>query len=369
MRILFLNWRDIKNPQAGGAEVVTHELAKALAERGDRVDFFAASFPGAPGHEKIDGIDIYRGGSRYTVPGHAYRFYKNNKPFDLVIDQCNTNQFFTFFYVPKKQRLFFIHQLTRQIWFYQLAFPLNLIGYLFEPIFIFLHRKSLTITVSRSTKQGLIDMGLNPKNVFIIPEGLDSQPLNDLPPLSDKNPNLSLIYVGRLVRYKRVHEAIKVMALLKSRYPKIHLDIVGNGEKKYLAELKKLVSNLGLQENIKFLGRVSREQRNGLMARAWFILVTSVLEGWGLIVTEANAFGTPAGVYNVGGLRDSVIKDQTGLIVENKRPDLLAEAIWSTWQSHEKYSRLRQAGWEWSRTLTFENMRQAFLKIIDRHYK
>lgn len=369
MRILFLNWRDIKNPQAGGAEVVTHELAKALAERGDRVDFFAASFPGAPGHEKIDGIDIYRGGSRYTVPGHAYRFYKNNKPFDLVIDECNTNQFFTSLYVSRKQRLFLIHQLTRQIWFYQLFFPLSLIGYFLEPLFIWLHRRSLTVTISQSTKNDLIRFGLSPQRIFIIPMGLDTAPATELPALSEKSNFLHLIYVGRLVKYKRVHEAIQATAFLKKYDPRVRLDIIGSAQRGYIDYLHQLVKDLGVSEQVHFLGRIPKDQRNRYMTRASFIIVTSVLEGWGLIVTEANAFGTPACVYDVGGLKDSVKNDRTGLVVENRNARQLAQTIWTTWKNEEKYQRLRQAGWEWSRTLTFENMRQAFLKIIDRHYK
>ena len=369
MKVLFLNWRDIKNPQAGVAEVVTHELAKALVERGDQVDFFAASFPGALDHERIDGISVFRGGGRYLVPWHAYKFYQRSKPYDLVIDECNTNQFFTFLYIPRRKRLFFIHQLTRLIWFYQLVFPLSLIGYLLEPILIFSHRKSLAVTVSKSTMSGLIKFGMKKENIHIIPEGLDSKPLEYLPPLSQKKGTLSLVYVGRLVKYKRVHEAIRAVEVLKKKYPQIKLDIIGNGQAGYVDYLKNLVSEFHLEKNVNFLGRLSRERRNTLMSQAWCILVTSVLEGWGLIVTEANAVGTPACVYDVGGLRDSVKHNQTGLVVPDQRPELLASAVWSLWRNPGKYQQLRQSAWQWSKVMTFAKMRQAFLHIIDKNYK
>lgn len=368
MKVLFLNWRDIKNPQAGGAEVVTHELAKALVERGDQVDFFAASFPGAPARQKIDGINIYRGGNRYNIPWHAYRFYRRSKSYDLVIDECNTNQFFTPFYISRDHRLFLIHQLTRRIWFYQLPFPLSLIGYLFEPLFIWFHRHSLTVTISQSTKNDLIRFGLSPQRIFIIPMGLDTKPLEKLPPLDTKSDFLHLIYVGRLVRYKRVHEAIKAVALLKKIDPRVRLDIVGSAQQGYIDYLHQLVDDLGVSAQVKFWGRIPKEQRNDFMTKAHFILVTSVLEGWGLIVTEANAFGTPACVYDVGGLRDSVKNNETGLVVEDNNARKLAQAIWSTWKNLEKYQRLRQAGWKWSRTLTFDKMKQSFLNIIDRNF-
>ena len=51
MRVLFLSWRDPRNPRAGGAELYTHEVARRLVARGDSVEWFVASFPGAAPHD------------------------------------------------------------------------------------------------------------------------------------------------------------------------------------------------------------------------------------------------------------------------------------------------------------------------------
>ena len=58
MNILLLNWRDPKNPKAGGAEIVTLEHAKAWARGGFHVLWLASSFKNAPKDETLDGIDI-----------------------------------------------------------------------------------------------------------------------------------------------------------------------------------------------------------------------------------------------------------------------------------------------------------------------
>ena len=46
MDVLWFNWRDIKNPEAGGAEIYTHEIAKRLAEKGHSVTVFTSEFKG-----------------------------------------------------------------------------------------------------------------------------------------------------------------------------------------------------------------------------------------------------------------------------------------------------------------------------------
>ena len=67
MRILWFNWRDILNPEAGGAEVYTHEIMKRLAKRGHEMTLFTSRFKGCQLNENIDGVDIIREGNKYRV--------------------------------------------------------------------------------------------------------------------------------------------------------------------------------------------------------------------------------------------------------------------------------------------------------------
>lgn len=368
MKVLFLNWRDLKNPQSGGAEIITHELAKALVETKHDVYFFTAKFEGCKNFEKIDGIKIFRSGSKFTVPWHAYKFYRAKKYFDLVIDECNTNQFFTPLYVPKKKRIFYINQLTRKIWFYQLAFPLNVLGYLLEPLFLFLQRQSYTITISKSTKEHLVKFGFNPKKISVIPVGIDFKPDVALLPLDNKKKGLSLIFVGRLVEYKRVHDVIKVVYFITKALPKLRvtLEIVGKGEKKYVTKLRRITTELGLSKRIRFYGHISFHERNKMMRQSFLILATSLLEGWGLIVSEANALGTPACVYNVGGLRDSTKHNFTGIVTEKNTPKELAKEIIRLYNDKQLYMSLRYNAWKFSKTLTFDKMKLKFLEIANK---
>ncbi len=178
MRLLWFTWKDIKHPLAGGAEVVNHELAKRLVKNGHRVTFIVASFKKAPHEEKIDGYKVIRVGSRWTVYWKAYKYYKKNLrgKFDVVIDEVNTIPFFAKFYV-KEKNILFIHQLAREIWFYQMVFPLSLIGYVLEPLYLKRLKDKKVITISESTKKDLVKVGFKPQNIFIISEGIEMEPV------------------------------------------------------------------------------------------------------------------------------------------------------------------------------------------------
>ncbi|MGH7757164.1 MAG: glycosyltransferase, partial [Vulcanimicrobiaceae bacterium] len=66
LRILFLNWRDPKHPQAGGAERYLHEVGKCLVARGHRVEWLTAGFPGCTHRDSIDGMGVTRVGNRVS---------------------------------------------------------------------------------------------------------------------------------------------------------------------------------------------------------------------------------------------------------------------------------------------------------------
>jgi glycosyltransferase involved in cell wall biosynthesis len=364
MKILILNWRDRKNPKAGGAEVVTEEMASRWVAWGHEVTLFTAAFPGALPEEVINGVQIIRRGGQATVHWQAFRHYRKHwrGHFDVVIDEINTIPFLTPLYVKNGEKNFsYFNQLCREIWFYEAPVPkfLAIFGYLAEPLYLRPYRKIPSIVISESTKADLIELKI--PNVSVFPMATDIVPVQHL----EASPEQArLIFVGRQVPSKRVHDIIKAVALVKSIYPQVKLDIVGAGEAKYVSQLKQMVATLALSEQVTFRGRVSQDQKRTLMQQANAILVTSVREGWGLIVTEANALGTPGIVYNVPGLRDSVRDNQTGLITKANTPEALAATICEFLANPAKAARLREAGWKWSQELNWEQTALVALQYI-----
>jgi glycosyltransferase involved in cell wall biosynthesis len=89
------------------------------------------------------------------------------------------------------------------------------------------------------------------------------------------------------------------------------------------------------------------------MSEATALLMASAREGWGLVVTECNACGTPAVVYDVPGLRDSVRHMETGLVVRSS-PHSMADGMLRLTRDPELFERLRLEAQSWSRTFTYE---------------
>ena len=103
MRMLILNWRDIKNPAGGGAEILTYELAKGWVVAGNDVIWFTASFNGGVTQEKVDGIKIVRKGRWWSVHALAFFYYlQNHQNIDVVIDEVHWFPFFSAIYAKKK---------------------------------------------------------------------------------------------------------------------------------------------------------------------------------------------------------------------------------------------------------------------------
>lgn len=71
MRVLWFSWRDIKHPEAGGAEVFTYEVMQRLIKQGYSFTLFTSGYRDAQSDDNINGIDVIRGGGKYTVYSKA----------------------------------------------------------------------------------------------------------------------------------------------------------------------------------------------------------------------------------------------------------------------------------------------------------
>jgi glycosyltransferase involved in cell wall biosynthesis len=233
MKILWLSWKDRKNSLAGGAEVVNEELAKRLVKDGHEVIFLVGGFKDALREEIVSGCKIIRLGGRFSVYWHVFKYYKKNLIgwADLVIDEINTIPFFAKFYVKEKNILFF-HQLCRQIWFYEMFFPLNLIGYILEPIYLWLLSDRQVITVSESTKKDLMRFGFKEKNITIISEGIEITPVEDLAKI-EKFDQPTILSLGTIRSMKRTDHIVKAFEIVKEKLPNLQLVIAGEMEGRY----------------------------------------------------------------------------------------------------------------------------------------
>lgn len=373
MKILWLTWKDMRHPQAGGAEVVNEELAKRLVKDGHEVIFLTAMFPGAAREEVRDavpagrqGFSIVRVGGRFSVYWEAYQHYKQHLALwpDLVVDEMNTIPFFAKFYA-KQKNILFVHQLCREIWFYQMPFPLSLIGYLVEPLYLWLLNDRETVTVSESTKKDLMRFGFKAEKIHVISEGIELEPVATLAG-AEKYPEPTILAHGAVRPMKRTLHILRAFNTIKLSSPTARLIISGDIAGAYGARVLRAVAASPFKKDIEVKGRISDDEKFELLGFCHLLLATSVKEGWGIVVTEANSRGTPAIVYDVDGLRDSVKNGETGIVCAKNTPECLAENILKL-LGDVAYEKLRRNAWEWSKEITFDNAYRQFSEILNKY--
>ncbi len=366
MKILWFTWKDKKHPLAGGAETINEAICERLVLAGHEVTLVVGSFLGAPKDEMVRGYRVIRLGSRYTVYIQAYLYYKKNLQgwADVVIDEVNTMPFFCKLYVREKNILF-IHQLCREIWFYQMIFPFSLLGYIFEPVYLRLLKNQVVFTISQSTKSELIRFGFSAQKIHILSEGIEISPLEQLSESVDKFQPITLLSLGSLRPMKRTLHIVKAFEFVRARGYVIQLKITGDATSRYGKKVFKYCQSSAYKNEIIFLGRVTTEQKIELLRNSTLLCVTSLKEGWGLVVTEANSQGTPAVVYNVDGLRDSVQDSVTGWTCKSNTPQNLADQIVKAISDRNQYIQIRKSAYNWSVQITFEKSFQDFLYALE----
>lgn len=363
MHILILNWRDPKNPLSGGAELVTLAHAKAWVKHGHRVTWFTSNFTGAKRREVIDGVEIVRYGTYYFVHLLAPFFYFFGKrSFDVVIDEIHGIPFFTPLYV-RKPKIAFIHEVAGKIWDSMYPFPINLAGKLSEKIMFIVYRNTQFWTDSGSTAAELMQGGIKPDKCKVIPCPISNAPVRTLP---TKDPGPVILCVNRLVKMKGIEDTLDAFALVLKNKPTARLWIIGFGELKYLADLKKKAREKHIDKQLTWWGRVDEKTKLDFMRRAKILFHTSVKEGWGLVVLEAASQGTPSVVYNVPGLRDTVKNDKTGFIADKNTPQSLAASALKLLEDENKYKKLQTEGLSWCISFQWESVKEQSLELLRR---
>jgi glycosyltransferase involved in cell wall biosynthesis len=122
-------------------------------------------------------------------------------------------------------------------------------------------------------------------------------------------------------------------------------------------------------KDVTFYGYISNEKKCELLSRAHIILVPAVREGWGLVVTEANAMGTPAIGYDVHGLRDSIKHGETGITIKERSPAAMAQEAISLLRDCDRLSKYSTNALEFSKQFSWDKTVDLFEKIIDNRSK
>ncbi|HET7039528.1 MAG TPA: glycosyltransferase family 4 protein [Gemmatimonadales bacterium] len=348
-----MNWLDLENPQAGGAEIHFFEIFGRLAEGGHAVTLVASGWPGAVPDARIRGIEVRRVGGRHSFALRArpaVRRLLRERTWDVVVEDVNKLPL----YLPRLTRLplyVIVPHLFGGTAFREVAWPMAATVWLAERGVPWAYRRAAFHAISESTRDDLVARGVAPGRIRVIYPGVDTTWFHPDPAVP-RATTPAFLYVGRLKRYKGVDTAIRALARVRGEGVEARLDIAGQGDDR--SRLEALAEGLGLRESVRFLGYVSEEEKRRLLRRAWATVFPSPKEGWGITNAEAAACGTPAVAADSPGLRESVRHGETGLLVPYDDVAALAAALRRLAADPGLVVRLGAAGPAFAATLSWD---------------
>jgi glycosyltransferase involved in cell wall biosynthesis len=316
------------------------------------VTLLASGWDGAAPRAEIDGIDVHRAGGRHTfsvaAPLH-FRRHLRGENYDLVIEDLNKVPLFAPQWVDRPVVLL-VHHLFGRTAFEEASVPVAAATWLLERPLARMYRGIPVQAVSHSTADDLVARGMQRDRIAVITNGVDLD-LYRPDPMVARFAEPTILYLGRLKRYKRVDLVIRAMHRLRAKGVTAKLIIAGTGDD--APRLRALIEELDLADVVQMAGFVSQERKLELFRRTWVHAFTSPKEGWGISNLEAAACGTPTVASDSPGLRESVVHGRTGYLVPHADVDAIAARLGEVLKDPELRDRLgRQArdfaeGYSW----------------------
>lgn len=344
MRILMLT-TSFPQKKEDFAGIFVYELAKGLVRLGYDINVICPSSTETKGFEVMDGIKVYR--FNYVIPRILQKVAYGDGIFhnlrkDLLA-RLELPLFFFFFLIKaivlcnKGCNLLHVHFLFSGLIgifvakIYKIRIVLTThgsdINYLEKSALLrkaglfILRRVHRVIAVSNSLRQKMVEIGISDRKITVIPNGVN--PL-DFKPRKRKKDGFRLLWVGRLVEEKGVVYLVEALKWVREKLPDVKLILIGEGKLK--ERLKRLSHNLSLY-NIDFIGKINHSAISEYMNSADLFILPSLREGLPLVLLEAMATGLPVIATSVGGIKDVIVHEKSGILIPPKKPRLLAEKI------------------------------------------
>ena len=224
---------------------------------------------------------------------------------------------------------------------------------------------------SNYTKNLAIDLGVDENRIIVINPGVDPVteiPKKDLSKAEElfKGKKQRLITVSRFDKRKNHEKVIMAVRNLKEVYPDIIYTCIGYGDEE--DNLKKLVIELNLQEQVIFLKDIPNDFKNALVARSNVFVMPSIIhkksvEGFGIAYIEAAQYGIPSIGGKDGGASDAIIHEKTGLICDGNNLDDVYSSIDQIFKEN-KYFEYGKAANENSKNFHWDKIIESYKRIL-----
>lgn len=356
LHILVLADRDWAHHDTGGNGANLHAQISRWVDWGHRVTVIAGDFPGAKRVEHYGPrLVVHRMGDRVTVFPRAFLAVTRGlgRDADVVLEVINGITFLTPLWL-RKPRVAMVHHVHRELFLGEYPRTGLLLYWILERLPLLLYRRTPFLTISQSARDELVRDGIPRDNVTV--EYLGVEPGSFRRGTRAGEPRL--IFVGRLKAYKRVELLLEVLEAV----PEAVLDVVGEGN--HRTDIEAEVERRGLGSRVVMHGYVDEERKAELYGRAWVNVTASGSEGWSLTVMESALCGTPSAALAVGGLTESIVDGETGLLADT--PEELSLRVRALVHEPELRSRLGDAAERRARAFTWDRSATAYLEVLRR---
>jgi glycosyltransferase involved in cell wall biosynthesis len=367
LKILFLATRDWSHPGTTGGDNTMWENARYLASVGHSVTYVAAGFRGAAKKETVDGVSVVRLGGIHSLWWTSFLFYMRRArgQFDVVIAEGfggSRIPRFAPLYV-KEPILTEWHQIHRDLFAAQypalLNGPLNLL----ERVTAWVNRNTLVRAGTEEWREALVRFGFKPENLFVLPVSIREEWLAEPRGRQVRKPNI--LWLGKLRRYKRPDHAVRAFVKVRERMPEARLTIAGRSDDlAYERQLHELVRDLRIGGSVEFRFDLSEARKRDLIRESRVLVVTSAVEGFGIVVLEANACGVP--VVASSGVPEGAVRDgMNGLRYPYGDIAALSSAICKVLEDDQLHARLSQNGREFARGFAWRKIGAQYADVVE----
>ena len=234
-----------------------------------------------------------------------------------------------------------------------------------------LNNVDIVVSNSKFTKELATQSGVDRNRIVVINPGISEVQKLDKKSL-DKVENLlkykspRLITISRYDKRKNHEKIIMALRNLKQEYPDIVYISIGKGDEE--ENIKKLVNELSLNEQVMFFKDISHELKNSLLSKSNIFVMPSIeykrsVEGFGIAYIEAAQYGVPSigGVH--GGAADAIEHEKNGLICDGNDLDAVYSAI-NSMLKNNKYLEYGKAAKENSNNFRWDQIINKYKKIL-----
>jgi phosphatidylinositol alpha-1,6-mannosyltransferase len=306
--------------------------------------------------ERVSGIKLLR---KYRKAQLINEFIKKNKIEGIIADHWKSLELLK----TAKKKICLIHGKEIN---HEKGTSLN------KRVLEVLNNVETIVANSEYTKNLAISLGVHQKKIIVINPGVDQvqelnkKTLNKVENLL-KHKSPRLITVSRFDKRKNHEKIIMALRNLKQIYPSIIYMCIGYGEEE--KNIKKLVAELSLQEQVMFFKDISSDLKNSLIAKSNIFVMPSIIhkksvEGFGIAYVEAAQYGVPSLGGKDGGASDAILHQKTGLICDGSELDEVYSSINSMIENN-KYLEYGKAAKENSVKFIWSNVVEEYKKILN----